>query len=48
MDKFRNEGLDEKDDGWYVVPGRIDKLSYVLLAFFFVIIASLLLFESMI
>ena len=48
LDKFRNEGLEEKDQGWYVVPGRVDKISYLLLVFFVVLIGFLLLFEQMI
>lgn len=30
----REQGLPEKLDGWYQVPGRIDPASYMLLAFF--------------
>ena len=48
LDKFRNEGLEEKDGGWYRVPGKVDRLSYVLLAFFVVITGALLLFEKLI
>ena len=48
LDKFRNEGLEEKDGGWYVVPGKVDRLSYVLLAFFFVMLGSLWLFDYVI
>jgi SSS family solute:Na+ symporter len=48
LDKFRTEGLEEKDGGWYVVPGKVDKLSYVLLAFFVVVIVSLILFDKLI
>lgn len=32
--KFRAEGLAEKDAGWYVVPGKVDKASWGLLAVF--------------
>ncbi|MGK0365257.1 MAG: SSS family solute:Na+ symporter [Saprospiraceae bacterium] len=32
--KFKAEGLPEKENGWYVVPGKLDTVSYVLLAFF--------------
>jgi SSS family solute:Na+ symporter len=46
--KFRDEGLEEKDGKWYLVPGKVDKLSYVLLAFFVLVIASLLLLEEFI
>jgi SSS family solute:Na+ symporter len=44
-DKFRKEGLPEKDGGWYLVPGRVDKTSYLLLAFFAAVILFLALFE---
>ena len=32
--QFREQGKAEKDGGWYVVPGRVDRISYLLLAFF--------------
>lgn len=32
--EFAANGKPEKDGGWYVVPGRVDKTSYWLLAFF--------------
>lgn len=47
-DMFRKKGLQEKDGGWYLVPGRVDRLSYVLLGFFLLVIVSLLLFERLI
>ena len=31
---FEDKGLPQKDDGWYVVPGKVDKISYLLLVFF--------------
>lgn len=31
---FAAEGLQEKENGWYLVPGKIDKISYSLLIFF--------------
>lgn len=40
--KFKAEGLPEKENGWYVVPGKLDKVSYVLLAFFVMTIVFLL------
>lgn len=46
--KFKNENLDEKEDGWYLVPGKIDNASYLLLVFFVAIIIFLLLFERLI
>jgi SSS family solute:Na+ symporter len=38
---FRREGMAEKEDGWYVVPGRVDRASYGLLAYFVACIAGL-------
>lgn len=32
--RFREQGLQEKLDGWYVVPGRIDRICWGLLVFF--------------
>lgn len=43
--QFMAEGLPEKDKGWYLVPGRIDKPSYVLLVFFVLTFLFLLTFE---
>jgi len=48
MAKFRDEGLEEKQEGWYLVPGKVDKISYLLLVFFVLIVAFLMLFEQMI
>ena len=46
--KFKNENLDEKEDGWYLVPGKIDKASYLLLVFFAATVLFLFLFERLI
>ncbi|MEE8234539.1 MAG: sodium/solute symporter [Gammaproteobacteria bacterium] len=46
--KFKNENQDEKENGWYLVPGKIDKSSYLLLVFFVASILFLLLFERLI
>ena len=46
--KFIDEGLPEKEDGWYLVPGKVDKVSYLLLVFFAVTILFLYLFEALI
>ena len=46
--KFRDEGLPEKDGGWYVVPGKVDKVSYLLLVFFIGTFLFLYLFEALI
>ncbi len=32
--KFAEQGLAEKEDGWYLVPGKIDSINYVLFGFF--------------
>jgi len=48
LEKFRNEGLAEKENGWYVVPGKVDKISYLLLVFFVLVFGFLLLLEQMI
>ncbi len=32
--KFIAEGLPEKENGWYLMPGKLDKVSYLLLGFF--------------
>ena len=48
MAKFRDEGMEEKQEGWYLVPGKVDKISYLLLVFFVLIVAFLMLFEHMI
>ena len=31
---FEDKGLPEKEGGWYLVPGKVDKISYLLLVFF--------------
>ena len=41
---FAEEGRAEKQDGWYLVPGKIDKVSYLLIVFFVVTILFLFLF----
>jgi SSS family solute:Na+ symporter len=46
--KFKEEGLPEKENGWYLVPGKVDKVSYLLLVFFALTILFLFLFERMI
>ena len=46
--KYRDEGLPEKQDGWYVVPGKVDKASYVMLGYFGVCVLALWVVDSMI
>ncbi len=48
MKKYREEGLEEKADGWYLVPGKVDGMSYVLLLFFVLCLFSLYLFNALI
>ena len=46
--KFKAEGLPEKEDGWYVMPGKIDNASYYLLGFFVLTLFFLYAFEHFI
>jgi SSS family solute:Na+ symporter len=46
--KFREQNLPEKVDGWYVVPGKVDRASYYLLGFFVLTLVFLYVFEAMI
>lgn len=48
LKKYRDEGLPEMQDGWYVVSGRVDKASYGLLVFFVACVALLWVLNSMI
>jgi SSS family solute:Na+ symporter len=43
-EKFRSEGLPEKDGKWYLVPGKMDRVSWILLAYFLGVIAFLAFF----
>ncbi len=42
---FRRENRPEKQDGWYQLPGKVDKSSYWLLVYFVFCMAGLWLFE---
>lgn len=42
------KGLAEKEEGWYVAPGRIDRVSYVLVAMFLANMLFLYLFNALI
>ncbi|PLW81424.1 sodium transporter [Kineobactrum sediminis] len=44
---FRDSGRPEKEQGWFVVPGRIDRASYFLLGFFAVSVLFLYLFNRL-
>jgi SSS family solute:Na+ symporter len=46
--KFKEEGLVEKQDGWYLVPGKVDKASYGLIIFFVATLAFLFLFQTIV
>jgi SSS family solute:Na+ symporter len=46
--KFRDQGLPEKEGGWYVVPGKVDRASWYLLGFFVLTLIFLATFEAMI
>ena len=46
--KYRDEGLPERHEGWYVVPGKIDRASYFLLGYFFVCVLILWAADSMV
>jgi SSS family solute:Na+ symporter len=43
--KFAREGLDEKENGWYRVPGKVDRINYWLFAFFILTIVFLWSFQ---
>jgi SSS family solute:Na+ symporter len=42
--KFKEEGLEEKQDGWYLIPGKVDRVSYLLIVFFVATLLFLFLF----
>jgi solute:Na+ symporter, SSS family len=43
---FKDKGLPEKDGGWYLVPGKIDKPLYALLVFFVLTVAFLITLQN--
>ena len=45
--KFKDQGLAEKDGGWYVVPGKVDKIAWLLPVFFVFTIGFLMWFGTM-
>lgn len=47
-EKFRTEGMPEKDGKWFLVPGRVDRFSYLLLVYFVAVIAFLALFDYLV
>ena len=46
--KFEEEGLEQKQEGWYLVPGKIDKASYGLIVFFVATMLFLFLFQTLV
>ena len=46
--KFEQEGLEQKQEGWYLVPGKIDKASYGLIVFFIATMLFLFLFQTLV
>jgi len=45
--RFREQGLSETVDGWYVVPGRIDRVCWGLLVFFALTVLFLSIFATL-
>jgi len=45
--RFREQGLSETSDGWYVVPGRIDRVCWGLLVFFALTVLFLSIFATL-
>tara|TARA_R110002110_G_scaffold413729_1_gene641594 strand:+ start:81952 stop:83559 length:1608 start_codon:yes stop_codon:yes gene_type:complete len=45
---FHEEGRDEMDKGWFLVPGRVDRVSYYLLGLFAVSVLFLYFFDALI
>jgi SSS family solute:Na+ symporter len=38
----------QKENGWYLVPGKVDSINYVLMLFFVLSLGSLVLFEYLV
>ena len=47
IEKFRAEGLPEKENGWFLIPGKVDRAAYGLLVFFVAVIVGLMFFEQL-
>lgn len=43
---YREQGLAEKEDGWYIVPGKVDPVSYGLLVYFVCCVIALWVVQS--
>jgi len=48
QEQFRRERKPEMEDGWYILPGKVDKSSYLLLVYFVFCIIALWTFEAII
>ncbi|MDJ0909084.1 MAG: sodium/solute symporter [Woeseiaceae bacterium] len=46
--KFRDEGLPEKEGKWFLVPGKVDRVSWLLLVFFGATVAFLYIFYAIV
>ncbi len=45
LKKFRDQGIPEKKDGWFMAPGKVDAICWGLPVFFLLTIAFLVVFE---
>lgn len=45
--KFRDQNLEEKDGGWYIVPGKVDSVAWLLPVFFVFTIGFLMYFAGL-
>ncbi len=45
---FEREGREQMQDGWYVLPGKVDRASYGLLGFFALSLCALWLFKTLV
>ena len=48
IEHFSREGLVEKDGGWFRVPGRVDRISWLLLVFFVAVLVFLYLLQTLV
>ncbi len=46
--RFKAEGLPEKEGGWYLVPGKVDRISWLLLVFFAATLLFLYVFQTVV
>lgn len=45
---FHEQGMAIKDNGWYLIPGKVDRISWLLVVFFLASLALLYLFTALI